>query len=222
MLITVMAEQLLLSTFLSGLVGLERERRSKAAGFKTQVLVGLGTTVLTHVSLHGFPLGDPSRVAAQVVTGVGFIGAGAILQRGTFVRGVTTAATLWVTMSIGMAVGVGWYALAGLVTAIVLVVLYCFETLEAFLLPRRRPRAIRMRLSHRPEQKEAVAVLLRSQRGQVRRGEWLRTSDGQRIRLSVSFLDANEEAMSALAEQLVASGVGEVEWSAAGEEEEVR
>lgn len=211
--IGVLALELLVSTVLTGIIGMEREWRNKSAGFRTHVLVGVGTTLLTHLSMHAFGGGDPSRIAAQIVSGVGFIGAGAILQRGHFVRGVTTAATLWVTMSVAMAVGVGWYGFAALVTAIVLVVLLFFEHLEFFLPSRRKRQSFRMRVSHAPEESDEITELLKESGGKVRRGEWIRTSDGQRVRLSVTFLGASEEVVAALAARLVERGASEVEWS---------
>lgn len=216
--IGVLAFELLISTVLSGAIGLEREWRNKAAGFRTHVLVGLGTTLLTHLSEHAFVGADPSRVAAQIVTGIGFIGAGAILQRGHFVRGVTTAATLWVTMSVAMAVGVGWYGFAALVTGIVLLVLIFFEQLEA-LLPARRPHnSIRLRVSLPPEQGDRITELVKESGGKIKRGEWVRTVEGQRFRLSVTFLNTSEEDVAALAQRLVEQGAAEAEWSAAEEE----
>ncbi len=114
--------RLLLALLLCGLVGLERETRDQAAGLRTHVAVGLGATLFTLVSAYGFEGGpgrDPSRVAAQIVSGVGFLGAGAILTTGANVRGLTTAATLWVVAAIGMAVGAGFYE-GGLATTVVL------------------------------------------------------------------------------------------------------
>ncbi|HEY9855476.1 MAG TPA: MgtC/SapB family protein [Stenomitos sp.] len=216
--IGILALELLISTVLSGAIGMEREWRNKAAGFRTHVLVGLGSTLLTHLSLHAFAGGDPSRIAAQVVTGIGFIGAGAILQRGHFVRGVTTAATLWVTMSVAMAVGVGWYGLAAMVTGIVLLVLMFFEQLEVFLPPRRLRSGIRLRVMLGPEEGDRIGELLKESGGKLRRGEWVRTADGQRVRLSATFFNASEEDVAALAKRLVDRGASEVEWTTAEEE----
>lgn len=216
--IGVLALELLISTVLTGAIGMEREWRNKAAGFRTHVLVGVGTTLLTHLSVHAFVGGDPSRIAAQIVSGIGFIGAGAILQRGHFVRGVTTAATLWVTMSVAMAVGVGWYGFAALVTAIVLMVLLFFEHLEVLLPVRRTRTAIRLRVSHGPDEGDRIGELLKESGGKVRRGEWVRTADGQRVRLSVTFIDTSEEEVAALARRLVERGAADVEWSAPEEE----
>lgn len=209
--------ELFISTVLSGAIGMEREWRNKAAGFRTHVLVGLGTTLLTHLSLHGFAGADPSRIASQIVTGIGFIGAGAILQRGSFVRGVTTAATLWVTMSVGMAVGVGWYGFAALVTLIVLTVLVFFAHLEGLLPMRRLRNNMRLRVSHAPEASDRMEALLKEGGGKPNRGEWTRTPEAVRVRQSVTFFNASEEEMAALAKRLIAQGATEVEWFAVDE-----
>lgn len=100
--------RLLLAVVLGALVGYERERAGKPAGVRTHGMVSLGAALFAVVSLHGFGgTGDPARVAAQIVTGIGFLGAGAILHQRGNVHGLTTAASLWVTAAIGLAVGVG-------------------------------------------------------------------------------------------------------------------
>src|SRR5699024_8457716 len=104
---------------LCALIGLERQFRQKAAGFRTHVLVGTGSAAFTLVSAFGFAsvLGtdvtlDPSRIAAQIVSGIGFLGAGVIFTRRDVVRGLTTAATIWVAAAVGMAAGAGMVSLA--------------------------------------------------------------------------------------------------------------
>ncbi|MBM6993021.1 MAG: MgtC/SapB family protein [Prevotella sp.] len=114
--------RLVVAMLLGGVVGLEREYRSKDAGFRTHFLVALGAALFTIISQYGFVDGvkDTSRVAAQVVSGIGFIGAGLIVFQKNMVRGLTTAAGLWVTAAIGMACGVGMYLLATIVTVLIL------------------------------------------------------------------------------------------------------
>lgn len=103
-----MFERLVLATLLGSLVGAERERAGKPAGLRTHGMVSLGSALFTIVSLWGFGEdGDRARVAAQVVAGIGFLGAGAILHGRRDVHGLTTAASLWVTAAIGIAVGAG-------------------------------------------------------------------------------------------------------------------
>jgi putative Mg2+ transporter-C (MgtC) family protein len=125
--------RLLVATALGAVIGLDREYRTKAAGFRTHVLVALGSALFMIISVHGFDdlpkdqmtlRMDPARIAAQVVTGIGFIGAGTIIFQKNVVKGLTTAAGLWVTAAVGMACGVGMYVLAIVSTLLVLI---CFE-----------------------------------------------------------------------------------------------
>lgn len=108
-----MLVRLVIATAIGALVGYEHERTGKPAGVRTHGLVGLGAALFAIISVHGFP-GNPNSalVAAQVVTGVGFLGAGAILQRNETVHGLTTAACLWVTAALGLATGVGMVILS--------------------------------------------------------------------------------------------------------------
>lgn len=115
--------RLVVALLLGGIIGLEREYRSKDAGFRTHFLVAIGAALFTLISQYGFGDGvkDSSRVAAQVVSGIGFLGAGLIVFQKNVVRGLTTAAGLWVTAAIGMACGVGMYATAAIVAALMLI-----------------------------------------------------------------------------------------------------
>ena len=114
--------KLAVALLLGGAIGLEREYRSKEAGFRTHFLVALGSALFCIVSQYGFDasLKDSSRVAAQVVSGIGFLGAGTIIFHKNVVRGLTTAAGLWVTAAIGLACGTGLYIAAVIATAMVL------------------------------------------------------------------------------------------------------
>jgi len=111
-------------------LGLEREVHGHAAGMRTHMLVALGSAVFTVLSIYGFPqtagapAADPSRISAQIVTGIGFLGAGAIIKYGTSIRGLTTAASLWVVASLGLAAGAGAYFVAGAGTVIALLALW--------------------------------------------------------------------------------------------------
>jgi putative Mg2+ transporter-C (MgtC) family protein len=119
---------------LGGAVGIERELRDHDAGFRTHMLVAIGSALFTIVSAYAFRdflvgggavvRADPTRIAAQIVTGIGFLGAGAIIRQGLSVRGLTTAATLWVVAAIGMAAGAGYYGGALITTAVVLISLW--------------------------------------------------------------------------------------------------
>jgi putative Mg2+ transporter-C (MgtC) family protein len=137
------ALRLTLVVLLCGAIGLERESRDQPAGVRTHVLVGMGAAVFTLISAYGFasferagaPI-DPTRIAAQVVTGVGFLGAGAIIHQGLAVRGLTTAAAVWISAAIGMAAGIGFYSLALTGTAVVLIALLVFRHIRTSLLHR--------------------------------------------------------------------------------------
>lgn len=121
--------RLLLATFLGAVIGFEREYHAKEAGVRTHLLVALGSCLFMIISVYGFDFMldqdhvsfDPSRIASQVVTGIGFIGAGTIILQKQMVRGLTTAAGLWVTAAIGLACGNGMYIIAAVTTVIVLV-----------------------------------------------------------------------------------------------------
>lgn len=116
--------RLLLSVVLGGVIGFERERAKKAAGLRTHILICLGACLFTVVSIYGFG-GDIARVAAGVVTGIGFIGAGAIIRGGRegIIAGLTTAATIWSVAGIGLAAGAGLYLVAVVATLLILLVL---------------------------------------------------------------------------------------------------
>jgi putative Mg2+ transporter-C (MgtC) family protein len=133
------AVRLFIAALLGAAIGLERELHDHPAGMRTHLLVALGSALFTVISIFGFVgvLGagqstpvDPSRVAAQVVTGIGFLGAGAILKFGTTVRGLTTAASLWTAAAIGMAAGAADYVLAAVGTAIVVFSLWPLNWVE--------------------------------------------------------------------------------------------
>ena len=131
--------RIFVAAVLGGLIGLEREYRAKEAGFRTHFLVALGSSLFMILSQYGFdtPLTilqktsfDPSRIASQVVTGIGFIGAGIIIFQKNVIRGLTTAAGLWVTSAIGLTCGAGLYILASATTILVLL---CLEVLNVIL-----------------------------------------------------------------------------------------
>lgn len=122
--------RLVLSAILGGLIGLERETSNRPAGLRTHILVSLGSALLMLVSMYGFPDGDPARLAAQVVSGIGFLGAGTILREGNNVRGLTTAASLWVSGGIGLAIGNGMYTIGVFTGLFVLFALISLGFLE--------------------------------------------------------------------------------------------
>jgi putative Mg2+ transporter-C (MgtC) family protein len=118
--------RLILAAVLGGIIGLEREIRDKPAGLRTNMLICVGSTLFMGLSTQVAQLlgGDPTRIAAQIISGIGFLGAGAVLHSHGFVLGLTTAATIWVVAGVGMAVGSGMYWVAIFATAMSLVTLY--------------------------------------------------------------------------------------------------
>jgi putative Mg2+ transporter-C (MgtC) family protein len=122
--------RLFVALLLGAIVGLERERQERAAGLRTVTMVSLGSCLFTIVGAFGFDHTDPSRVAAQIVTGIGFLGAGTIFLRKDLVRGLTTAATIWATAAIGMAAGTAQYFEAVFTTLLVLAVLMVLKPIE--------------------------------------------------------------------------------------------
>jgi putative Mg2+ transporter-C (MgtC) family protein len=125
-------QRLLLAAVIGGLIGAERELRRKSAGFRTNILIALGSAIFTICSLTlGGGVGDPTRISAQIVTGIGFLGAGTILRNRDGVHGLTTAAIVWVNAALGVAAGGGQYRLAIIAGAIVLSVLLVMGPIEA-------------------------------------------------------------------------------------------
>jgi putative Mg2+ transporter-C (MgtC) family protein len=153
--------RLFIAAVLGGAIGLERELRDQEAGFRTHLLVSLGSCVFTLVSAYAWtdwrfstPQGlvfDPTRIAAQIVTGIGFLGAGAIIVRGISVRGLTTAATLWVVAAIGMAAGTAYYTVAFGATALVLVSLGPLRIVSKRMVSRVRPEEAELAIKLAPE-----------------------------------------------------------------------
>ena len=124
--------RLVVALLLGAAIGWERELQRMPAGFRTHALVSLGSAIFTIVSAYAFtgPLSDPTRIAAQVVSGVGFLGGGAILHYGGTVRGLTTAASLWAVAAVGMAAGAGLFVVASISAVLVIVALEVFQRLE--------------------------------------------------------------------------------------------
>ncbi len=161
--------RLALAAGLAGAIGAEREMREREAGFRTHMLVGVGAALFTLVSAYAWSdwafstengiVFDPTRIAAQIVTGIGFLGAGAIIRQGLSIRGLTTAATLWVVAAIGMAAGAGYYSAAVITTALALVLLWPLRIVAHALFGRLRPAEGRLLVELEPG--ASAAALLR-------------------------------------------------------------
>ncbi len=131
-----MAIRLLLSCVLGGLIGYEREAQHKSAGLRTHILVSIGSCLIMilsikiYLSVQGLTNADPARLAAQVVSGIGFLGAGSIIKEGPTVKGLTTAASLWVVSGVGLAIGAGYYIEALMSTGLVFLTLTILSRIE--------------------------------------------------------------------------------------------
>jgi putative Mg2+ transporter-C (MgtC) family protein len=185
-----------LAAILGGAIGLERELREREAGLRTHLLVSVGAALFTMVSAYAWAdwhfsnreglVFDPTRIAAQVVSGIGFLGAGAIIRQGLSVRGLTTAATLWVVAAIGMAAGVGYYEAAIVTTALVLLSLWPLRILAFRLSVRGRPPEGRLAIDL-PAGASAVSVLEAVERtgADVRTLEFEEEGDRRRVDMRV-------------------------------------
>ena len=124
------AIRLLISFAIGTAIGLEREYRSKAAGLRTMILICLGSTIFTEISIH-LGAANPDRLAANIVTGIGFLGGGVIFKDGLTITGITTATAIWISAALGMAVGAGEYFIAIVGSGVVLVVLTAMEKIQS-------------------------------------------------------------------------------------------
>jgi putative Mg2+ transporter-C (MgtC) family protein len=177
--------RLLLAAVLGGAVGAERELHDQPAGLRTHTLLTIGACLFTLISAYGFggPVTDPSRLAAQIVTGIGFLGGGAIVRHGLTVKGLTTAASIWATASIGVAVGAGSYVLAFGGAVLVIGTLFGLRAVRGVL---RRWSVSREEfvLSTRPDMDvKLIAEVARQENVAIRGLERQETEDGNRILL---------------------------------------
>lgn len=125
--------KLLAAILVGGIIGAEREFRDKAAGFRTLILICVGSTLFTLFSFRMNADGDPTRMAANIVTGIGFLGAGVILRDGGRITGLTTAATIWLAAALGVGIGGGFYTLVAVATVLIAVVLMVFPRFERWI-----------------------------------------------------------------------------------------
>ncbi|WHF04035.1 MgtC/SapB family protein, partial [Treponema pallidum] len=153
----------LLLSFVSGLaIGLERSSKLQAAGLRTHTLICVGATGVMLLSLcvseiTGDHIGDPGRIAAQVVSGMGFLGGGAILKMGANVKGLTTATTIWVTAGIGLVIGAGLYSAGAMLVLLVLITLAGLDKIEKCVFPTRQNKRLEIQFSHHePEVNEVM------------------------------------------------------------------
>ncbi|MDX9801607.1 MAG: MgtC/SapB family protein [Spirochaetia bacterium] len=161
------ALRLFLSLIAGGLIGFERESRRQPAGLRTHILISVGSTLLMLLSIYlpqsllDMKNGDPGRIAAQVVSGVGFLGAGAIIKLGNNVKGLTTAASIWVIAGIGLAIGAGLYIPSLIAVLIILFTLFVLNHIEKYIFPPERNKAINLYFEGLSVDTETIKVLLK-------------------------------------------------------------
>jgi putative Mg2+ transporter-C (MgtC) family protein len=187
--------RLLLALLLGGLVGFEREQSNHAAGLRTNILVCLGSCLLMLLSMYGFASFvdepnvrvDPARLAAAVITGIGFLGAGTILFTGKSITGLTTAASLWVVSAIGLAVGAGFYFASATATIMVLVTLWAFNKLEKRYISAKKEHLLKIKVNNLSKALLDINGLLTDQKIIIRKmllEECEDDGDGEQIMLN--------------------------------------
>lgn len=160
----------LMATLLCGLIGIEREFRSKQAGLKTMIMIGLGATLFTILSVK-IDFNSQDRIASNIVTGIGFLGAGVIFKEDNQVKGLTTACVIWIVAAIGMAVGSGYYEQATGVTVVVLLALLIFPYVENFVERRFTKRTYRIVKKYENESLDAYEEHIRTSNLKLHRGK---------------------------------------------------
>jgi putative Mg2+ transporter-C (MgtC) family protein len=217
------AYRLFMAVLLGGLIGWERERDAHPAGFRTHILVCLGSALIMLISIYGFSefmkeenvRADPARLAAQVVSGIGFLGAGTILRHGLTVSGLTTAASLWVVAGIGLAVGAGYMFGAVLTTILALVSLELLNRLEKILVRRHRLKKIVVSVRDEPGKLGEIASLLGRMGASIRKvtidegdleDDWLNISFTIRLSEEISTTQILEEVRRVTGVKEVRSG----------------
>jgi putative Mg2+ transporter-C (MgtC) family protein len=211
--------RLFVAAALGGAVGAERELRERQAGLRTHLVVCVGAALFTLVSAYGFQdvvsqsrvVVDPTRIAAQIVTGIGFLGAGAIIRQGLSVRGLTTAATLWLVAAIGMATGAGYWAGALIATAGALITLGPLRVVAYRIVTRFRPALDRL-LVEIPAGGSAAPVIEAIERHGGRVVSLEVTQEGERRSVAADVEASSGTAPSIVAGVAEIDGVLEVRW----------
>jgi putative Mg2+ transporter-C (MgtC) family protein len=213
--------RLLMAAVLSGAIGFEREFHGRAAGFRTHILLCVGSTLVMLTSIHIFDIYiarvpvDPGRIAAGVVTGIGFLGAGTIMHAKASVRGLTTAASLWVVAGIGLAVGSGLYFGSFVTAVIAIVTLFLFSKMEHSMIRKNWYKTILVESKEGASQLKGIRSVLAEYEVQVNDFEVERSQDGADmmlkigVRLSTSRFD--EDILQDISRL---DGVKNVKWEA--------
>jgi putative Mg2+ transporter-C (MgtC) family protein len=213
--------RLVVAALLGGIVGLERHRSEKAAGLRTHALVGLGAALAMIVSAYGFDrvlqpgrvVLDPSRVAAQVISGISFLGAGIILRQHQSIHGLTTAASVWAVAAVGLAAGGGLYLAAAGATVMILITLTALKSLEDRLPVREGRRTIQLVVTRSAFATTEIEAIIRRARLELLGIHARRGNAPPERRLEISLRQTSDTDWLALTEQLQAiEGVIEVRY----------
>ncbi|MDD5614296.1 MAG: MgtC/SapB family protein [Candidatus Omnitrophica bacterium] len=209
--------RLLLAVLFSGLIGLEREKHGRAAGFRTHILVGTASCLLMLTSLYLHKIygssADPSRIAAQVVSGIGFLGAGTIIRFRASIKGLTTAASLWAVAGIGLATGAGLYWHSAATTLIILATLYLLSSIENKVLKKSLLKTLQIELSDNMAALEQARTLLKEYGAEIKEFEIKSIDKDKRsyiIEWSLKSLD--KHALELTDDLNRISGVNRVRW----------
>jgi putative Mg2+ transporter-C (MgtC) family protein len=206
--------RLLVALVLSGAVGLQRSITGKVAGMRTHVLVGVGAAIFTLVSAEAFASGSPDRIAAQIVTGVGFIAGGVILKERGAVHGLTTAAGLWAVASLGMAAGAGLYVLSVAGAAAVLMTFIVLRYVELGL-PRRRLKTWELRITLRADRGPAALESTLAAQLPYHQLQELRRTDTTCVVYKVRL--PHDRDPDALTQALLDAGASTITWATDGD-----
>jgi putative Mg2+ transporter-C (MgtC) family protein len=200
------ALSLLAAALFSGVIGFEREYHGHSAGLRTHLLVAVGSALVMVLSIYGFPTTfqtrDPARLAAQVVSGIGFLGAGTIVQTGTDVKGLTTATTLWVVMAIGLACGSGNFVVAALATLLAYICLVLMRKAEK-MLARRNPIVMIVMPSDKPILKDVILIANRySISIRETQSELVSYQENSAIRITMRCSFATQSSITAFVDEI--------------------
>ena len=211
--------RLILAAVLSGAIGFEREFHGRAAGFRTHILLCIGSTLVMLTSMHVFDVYagkasvDPSRIAAGVITGIGFLGAGTIMHSRSAVRGLTTAASLWVVAGIGLAVGSGLYYASALTTILTIVALFLFSRLEHAMIRKDWYRTIVVETREGIDQLKNIREIIGEFRSDITDFEVERASDGSNMILKLGLKLYETKCAGQIVDQIGnLDGVRNVKW----------
>jgi len=209
--------KLLVALLCGGLIGLERELKSKAAGIKTNMLICVGATLYTAISMvmasseSEFGIkGDPARIAAQIVSGIGFLGGGAILQAKGNIVGLTTAATIWLVAAIGVWIGMGYLAVAFSVTLLIVVVLVSVTFFENQFLGRKRYFRIVIHLREKSDEITRVALEELMRDHELNLEEYREIMSGEQPEIRLAFVGRNADQAQMLLELWKIPGILDV------------